>query len=29
VLRAYQQNTQLIETDHKLQMDTIDTVIQA
>jgi flagellar basal-body rod protein FlgF len=29
VLRAYQQNTQLTETDHTLQMDTIDTVIQA
>jgi flagellar basal-body rod protein FlgF len=29
VLRAYQQNTQLSETDHTLQMDTINTVIQA
>ncbi len=29
VLRAYQQNAQLTETEHTLQMNTIDTVIQA
>lgn len=29
VLRAYQQNAQLVEGDHEMQMDTINTIIQA
>lgn len=29
VLRAYQQNAQLVESDHKMQMETIDTILQA